>query len=113
MTPADDEAVVVLVTAPDEAMLVSMAETLVREGLVACVNIVPAVRSVYTWDDALVNEREALGIIKTARRAVPELRRRVMELHSYDVPEFLSLAVDMADSRYLDWILSSVPDRES
>lgn len=113
MTTADTEAVVVLVTAPDEATLVSMAEILVAGGLAACMNIIPAVRSVYAWDGAVRNEGEALGIIKTVRRAVPDLRRRVIDLHPYDVPEFLSLAVEEGDSRYLDWISNSVPNRES
>ena len=112
MTPADTEAVVVLVTAPDQATLVSMAEVLVAEGLVACMNIVPAVRSVYVWDDQVKNESEALGIIKTVRRAVPDLQQRVLELHPYEVPEFLTLAVEMGDRRYLDWISNSIPGRE-
>jgi len=108
MTPADDQASVVLVSGPDRATLVSIAETLVDEGLVACVNVLPDVRSVYRWDGAVRNEQEALAILKTMRRALPALQRRVLELHPYDVPEFVSLAVDTGDSKYLDWIANCV-----
>lgn len=108
MVTPDAEAVVVLVSGPDRATLVSIAETVVDEGLVACVNVLPDVRSVYRWDGETRNEPEALALFKTMRRALPALRRRVIELHPYDVPEFLSLAVDTGDSRYLDWIADSV-----
>ena len=113
MTPADDGASVILVSGPDQETLVSIAETLVDEGLVACVNVLPDVRSVYRWDGATRNEPEALAIIKTMRRALPAVRQRVLDLHPYEVPEFLSLAVDTGDGQYLDWIASCVRHVES
>ena len=112
MVPETD-AVVVLITAPDERTLAAMAETLVSERLAACVNVIPAARSVYRWEGGVQDQPEAIGIIKTARHAIPDLRRRVKELHPYDVPEFLSLVVDTGDSRYLDWLMSCVPRVES
>ncbi|MFQ5529238.1 MAG: divalent-cation tolerance protein CutA [Gemmatimonadota bacterium] len=100
--------VVVLVTGPDVATLTSIAERLVGEGLAACVNVVPGVRSVYSWNDTVENNQEALGIIKTTRSALPALESRVLALHPYDVPEFLVIPVDSGNSTYVDWITRSV-----
>jgi periplasmic divalent cation tolerance protein len=100
--------VVVLVTGPDEATLTSIAEHVVEEGLAACMNIVPGVRSVYRWNDAVETEQEALGIIKTTRSAVPALERRVLAMHPYSTPEFLVLSVDSGNPAYVGWIVGSV-----
>lgn len=99
---------VVLVTGPDETTLASIAEQVVGEGLAACVNVVPDVRSVYRWRDGVENEREALAIIKTTREAVAGLQRRVLDLHPYDVPEFIVLSVESGNPSYLDWVVSSI-----
>ena len=100
--------VVVLVTGPDETTLASIAERVVEEGLAACVNVVPEVRSVYRWREHVETEREALAIIKTTRAAVAHLQRRVLDLHPYDVPEFIVLPVESGSPPYLDWVTNSI-----
>ena len=106
--PEREVAVVVFVTGPDEATLTSIAERVVGEGLAACVNVVPDVRSVYRWNNEVESTREALGIMKTTRPAVAELQRRVLELHPYDIPEFIVLPVESGSATYLDWLTDSV-----
>ena len=103
-----DGAVVVLVTGPDENTLTSIAERVVGERLAACVNVVPGVRSVYRWDDDVQTSQEVLGIMKTTRSAVGELQRRVLELHPYDVPEFIVISVESGSPLYLGWITDSI-----
>lgn len=99
---------IVLVTGPDEKTLTSIAERVVEEGLAACVNVVPEVRSVYRWRERVETEREALAIIKTTGTAVARLQHRVLELHPYDVPEFIVLPVESGNPSYLDWITNSI-----
>ena len=99
---------VVLVTGPDETTLESMAECVVAEGLAACVNIIPDVRSVYRWREQVETGREALAIIKTTRSAVEDLQSRVLDLHPYEVPEFIVLPVDSGNPSYLDWVTTSI-----
>ncbi len=111
MDEAPRPPVVVLVTGPDEATLISIAEDIVGEGLAACMNVVPGVRSVYRWNDAVETGQEALGIIKTTKSAVPALERRVLALHPYNTPEFLVLSVDSGNPAYVGWIAGSVPEQ--
>lgn len=101
-------AVVVLVTAPDEALAASVARALVEERLVACVNIVPGVRSIYRWEGVVTDEAEVLMILKTHGEQVPALEARVRALHPYAVPEFLVLSIPHGSASYLAWLAGSV-----
>lgn len=102
------KAVVVLMTGPDYETTRAMAHYLVQEKLASCVNVIDGVTSVYRWQDAVEETREALAIMKTTTERVPTLKTRVIELHPYDVPEFLVLPVSEGAEPYLDWIFDSV-----
>lgn len=90
--------------APDQAS--ELAHTLVSEGLCACVNVLPGVRSVYEWAGEICDEVESTLIIKVADHGVSALRDRIVHLHRYDVPEVVVLDVDEARSHapYVDWV---------
>lgn len=105
---SDTEAVVILMTGPDAEVLGALAHYLVQERLVACVNVVDGVRSVYRWRGRVEDATEALAILKTTRDRVAALREQVLEMHPYDVPEFLVLPVREGASAYLEWIDESV-----
>jgi len=95
--------IVIYVTAPqDEA--VDLAKTLVEERLVACVNIVPGLRSIYWWQGKVEDEPEVLCIMKTRSNLFESLRDRVRELHSYEVEEIIALPIVAGNLPYLDWI---------
>lgn len=96
---------VVLVTVPDEKTGQDLARALVGEKLAACVNILPGVRSIYSWQGRIEDDPELLLVIKTRAGLVENLTRRVAQLHPYDQPEVVSLAVDGASPGYLDWVL--------
>jgi periplasmic divalent cation tolerance protein len=68
-----------------------IARALVEERLAACVNIVPKITSVYRWDGEVQSGEESLMIVKTATNVLDRVRDRVHELHSYDVPEFITI----------------------
>ena len=102
------EATVVLVTAPTPEAAAEIARALVEEGLVACGNVVPGLRSIYRWEGKVVDEAEALLVLKTERRLLGALKARVATLHPYQVPELLALPVDDGLGPYLAWIAASV-----
>ncbi|MFW6088973.1 MAG: divalent-cation tolerance protein CutA [Gemmatimonadota bacterium] len=104
----DTGVVVVLVTGPDATSLEALAGTIVGEGLAACVNLIPRVRSVYRWDGEVHRDDEALAVVKTTRPAIGALRDRVHELHPYDLPEFLVLPIEAGSDDYLAWVAGSV-----
>jgi periplasmic divalent cation tolerance protein len=98
---------VVLVTAGAEPQARSIARRLVDERLAACVNIVGPIRSVYRWRDAVEDEPEFLLLIKTRASLLGRVKRRVIELHSYEVPEVLALAPSDVSAVYLGWLFES------
>lgn len=89
---------------PDEAD--GLARALVEERLAACVNIAPAVRSVYVWEGAVQDEVESTLVAKVPEARLDAAVSRLQELHSYDVPEVLALPVDTERSSkaYVDWV---------
>ncbi len=95
---------VVYVTAPTAEVAESLARALVGEGLAACVNLLPGIRSIYRWEGAVQDEAEVLLIVKTVAERLPALTARVIELHPYDVPEVVALPVEAGFAPYLDWI---------
>jgi periplasmic divalent cation tolerance protein len=101
---------VVFVTGPDADALESIGRALVEEGLAACVNVLPGIRSVYRWDGETRVDSEALAMIKTTENCVQAARLRVTELHPYDVPEFVAVEVAEGSPAYLRWVRESVTD---
>jgi periplasmic divalent cation tolerance protein len=96
--------IVVLSTcgSPDEAQ--RLAHALVEKRLAACVNIIPGVRSIYHWKDAIEEEEEVLLVIKTSRLLLEDLRSEIERLHSYEVPEVIAMQVVDGSERYLAWL---------
>jgi periplasmic divalent cation tolerance protein len=99
---------IILVTAPGRAEAERIAQTLVDERLAACVNIIGGVRSIYRWQEAVESADEVLLLIKTRHEAVDPVCKRVHELHSYQVPEFLVLSVEGGSEAYLAWLIANV-----
>lgn len=85
-----------------------LARALVERRLAACVNIIPQIESIYWWKGEVEEAREYLLLIKTKEEAFERLREAISELHSYEVPECISLPVDDGTAAYLNWIDESV-----
>jgi periplasmic divalent cation tolerance protein len=96
--------IVVLVTCGSEEESIRIAHVLVEDHLAACVNLVSPIRSIYRWEGKIWDEKEWLLIIKTQGKKFDELKTRVKSLHSYAVPEIISLPIVEGSSSYLTWI---------
>lgn len=103
LVPAGD-LVAVLTTLPTAAAAQSLADTLVRERLAACVNALPGVASTYEWQGQLTHDVEVLCLIKTQRDRLPALVTRLHELHTYEVPEVVVLGAEAASRDYWQWL---------
>lgn len=99
---------VVLITAPTASDARRIAHVLVEERLAACVNVLPECRSVYRWDDGVMEEAEAMMIVKTARDLFPQLAQRVVEVHPYAVPEVVGLPVMKVTDPYRRFLSDGV-----
>ena len=104
----DIDTLVVLVTVPSTDVGATLGRTLVEEHLAACVNVVPAVRSIYFWEGRVQDEGEALLVVKTGRERYPALQRRILDLHPYSVPEILALPVESGSPDYVAWVREAV-----
>ncbi len=102
-----EEVLVVLTTWPDAEKARAAARALVEEKLVACANLLPGVESIYRWEGKLETSAEVMAIFKTTIDRVDALERRVLELHPYAVPEFLTLRVRDGLPAYLRWVEQS------
>ena len=95
---------VVLSTFPDAETAARIARVLVDERLAACANLVPTVRSIYRWQDAIQDDAESLAIIKTTAERYIALVDRIVELHPYEVPEIIALPLAGGHPPYLAWL---------
>jgi len=85
-----------------------IADALIERKLAACVNIVPHVQSIYRWKGKAEEAEEWLLWIRTTSAAFDRVRDLIRELHSYELPECLCLAVEDGSPDYLRWIEESV-----
>lgn len=101
MTP---EYVIVLTTLPADADGAAFGRTLVEERVAACVNLLPPMESVYRWEGQVERDTERQVIVKTSRDRVPALWERIRDLHPYETPEFVVLAIADGSDAYLRWL---------
>lgn len=100
--------VLVLTTVGADFDARSLARALVDARLAACVNIVPAVHSVYRWEGRVADDAEQLLMIKTSEARIEELRAELLQRHPYDVPEFVVIPIRGTSEAYGAWLLESV-----
>jgi periplasmic divalent cation tolerance protein len=101
---ADGDYCVAYVTTSGEQEAGKLAEGLVGEKLVACVNIIPQIRSVYTWQGKVEDSKESLMMMKTKCKLMPQVIQYVQANHSYSVAECISVKIDQGSTPYLNWI---------
>src|SRR5689334_5723954 len=105
-----NQELIIFVTAPNEEEASRLATALVEERLAACVNIVPAITSIYRWQGNVTRDSETLLIIKSSESRYSELERRVKDLHSYTTPEVIALKIERGSEAYLQWLRESVTE---
>jgi len=95
---------VVFVTAANKKEARKIADGIVKEHLVACVNIVEKIESIYWWQGKIEKSMEMLLIMKTKISLAKKLIKKVKALHSYVVPEIIFLPIIEGNPDYLKWI---------
>lgn len=101
-------AVVVLTTVPNAEEGERLARRIVEAKLAACVQILPPMKSVYVWENAVQTDAENLLLIKTLQEKYDELERFIRANHSYDVPEIVALPAEKISADYLKWLNASL-----
>jgi periplasmic divalent cation tolerance protein len=98
------EALLILTNLPDLASAQALARLLVERKLAACVNILPAVQSVYRWQGEVEQAVEVTLLIKTSAHRYAELESTIKAAHPYALPEIIALPIVAGLPAYLDWI---------
>ena len=96
-----------LTTVPQGSLGEEIASVLVAERLAACVNVYPPMGSFYRWKDAVQRDTECQLVIKTTDDRVSAVQARVIQLHSYELPEFLVVDTSGGSDAYLKWVAQS------
>ena len=99
---------IVLTTAGSQEEARKIGHALVERRLAACVNILPSIESVYRWKEKVETAQEWMLVIKTTGTAFQQVRAVIGELHSYELPECVLLAIENGSAEYLQWITDSV-----
>lgn len=94
----------ILCTCPDRNTSEKIAKRLVKDRLAACVNIMPGLTSIYTWQDRLETAEEHLMLIKSTKERYPAIEQAIRELHPYELPEIIALPIEQGLPDYLNWI---------
>jgi periplasmic divalent cation tolerance protein len=97
---------IVLTTAGSMDEARRIAEALVNRKLAACVNIVPRIMSIYRWKGKVEEAEEWMLLIKTAAGFEP-VRDAILEMHSYELPECMSISIEDGSPDYLQWLEDS------
>jgi periplasmic divalent cation tolerance protein len=95
---------VCLCTCPDEKTAAKLARSLVEARLSACVNILPAISSVYMWKGQVEQDGEVLLLIKTNERQLAGLEAHIVKNHPYELPEVIAVPITEGLSGYLHWL---------
>jgi periplasmic divalent cation tolerance protein len=104
--PADDTIVDVTISGPDPDWLADHTRMLVERRLVACGNIIPAVRSIYRWEGTVEDDREAVVVLHTRLGRVEEIIGVTNEAHPNETVQILATEVVAADPAYRAWVLA-------
>ena len=97
--------IVVYCTVPNKKTAKEIAGTLMRHKLAACVSMIENVKSVFSWDGEVCEEKEILLMIKTRRANYGKIKIYIEEVHPYTVPEIIALPIVDCSEDYLRWLV--------
>ncbi|MCS7244202.1 MAG: divalent-cation tolerance protein CutA [Candidatus Calescibacterium sp.] len=95
---------VLYITCPNMNDAENIARVLVNNRVAACINIIPNVKSIYTWQDKVEESEEVLLIVKTVEDNLEMLEEIVKKYHPYTVPEIISWGINSGNTEYLKWM---------
>ena len=97
--------IVINCTVPSKKLAKDITKVLMKHKLAACVSMVENVRSVFSWEGEVCEEKEILMLIKTRRTNYGKVKLVIEDMHSYSVPEIIALPVVDCSEDYLKWLV--------
>ena len=96
--------IVIYCTVPNKKLAKTITKVLMKHKLAACVSMIDNVRSTFSWDGEICEEKEVLLIIKTRRANYGKVKLVIEDLHTYNVPEIIALPIVDCSKEYLQWL---------
>ncbi|MFH1578317.1 MAG: divalent-cation tolerance protein CutA [Candidatus Omnitrophota bacterium] len=100
--------IIIFITCANKKEAKGIAGYLVGQKLVACVNIIDKIESVFWWQGKIDSSGELLLVAKSKKSLMPKIIRGVKSRHSYQVPEIIAIPIIDGNKDYLNWINESV-----
>ena len=97
---------VIMVTVANQKEAVKIGKVVVKARLAACVNIIPAIQSIYRWNGKILKSQEVLLIFKSTKARYAVLEKAIKAIHTYDTPEIIALPVEEGIPQYIRWVCS-------
>lgn len=97
--------VVIYCTVPNKKIAKDITRVLMKHKLAACVSMIDNVKSVFSWDGEICEEKEIMLMIKTRRANYGKVKLVIEDLHSYSVPEIIALPIVDCSEDYLKWLV--------
>ena len=97
-----------LVTAGSSEEAAKIGKVLVERRLAACCSIIPEIQSIYWWEGDITEDAEVLLLIKSLKSAEKKIINTVKKLHSYEIPEMISIPLQSGFEKYFQWIEDNV-----
>jgi len=98
--------VIIISTYPNKKSISKIANELVKNKIVACVNM-SKISSIYSWKGKVEDTSEYIAIFKTIAKNKELLKQKINETHPYDVPEIAEVDVASINKSYLNWLVES------
>lgn len=93
-----------ITSCPDQQVARSVADTLVKAHLAACIHIIPQVESVYRWEGEIHHDSEWVLIIKSDLNHCALIEALLQQHHPYELPELLAVPISTGSNDYLQWM---------
>lgn len=103
----------VYVTARHNEEAKRIGRTLVEERLAACINVIPAIHSIYWWEGKVEENDETLLVAKTTEALMPKVIEKIKSLHSYSCPCVVAWPIEKGNSDFLKWISRETISRKA
>ena len=105
---AEQELIFVYITCKDEDQATKLAELALEAKLIACANVLPKIKSIYTWQGKIESEAETLLVCKTLKAKFSELEKLIQAHHNYDCPCITAFKADAVSQGFIEYITNSV-----
>jgi periplasmic divalent cation tolerance protein len=95
----------IITTTDSRETLEDMGRALLEKRLIACIQVVGPIRSMYWWKGRLQEAEEWMAIMKTRDELYDEVEKEIKSLHPYEVPEIEAVKADKTLDAYGRWVV--------